>query len=118
MSGALVVQGVQFGIPSGEKDFGPYNIPMSSVDESLSIVAQAGDNIVGVPAGSNGCVIVPPAGGTETLLLKILANDAGVPLSGTQPTVWSWPAAAGPSTFIINSSIALSNTEPIEVVFF
>lgn len=68
------------------------------------VTLTAGDNILAVPAGSTGWVLMPPSGSTITKRLKDSATpgDVGYLLSTTQPSILSIGAAQ--TTIRLNAS--------------
>ncbi len=117
MSGSLTVNGTQTGAPSSPsgRALGSFNIPMGVCDETADVFLASGANTVTVPAASVGAVLVPPAAGVETLILKGVTGDTGVPISAVNPTVLTWDAA--PASFCLTSSTAVATT-PLVVAFF
>lgn len=62
----------------------------------------AGANTITPPSTTTTCaVIVPPTGNVQTLTLKGVTGDTGVPLSLTDPTSIALPAT--PGTFVLTA---------------
>ena len=91
---------------------------MSDVDETLDENLIAGDNVINIPPGCNGCWVIPPTTntgtGAVTLKTKSVAGDAGEERSGYIPWSHSYPNPA-PASFIINASGVLNG---VKVRFF
>jgi hypothetical protein len=65
----------------------------------------SGLNTITLPTGGStvtGATIVPPAGNTQTILLKGVTGDTGVGLHLTDPT--SLALAAGTTTFVLTTN--------------
>lgn len=65
-----------------------------------------GTNTITLPTGGTtvrGATIVPPAANTQTLTLKGVAGDTGVPLHLTDPTSIAFPAAGAPASFVLTA---------------
>jgi hypothetical protein len=116
MSGTLQVSGQN--TTSGGSEAFDIEIPMSDVDEVLDLSLISGDNVVNIPAGCNGCWVVPPSTntgtGAVTLKTKSTNSDAGEARSGYIAWSHSYPTPA-PASFIINASGPLAG---VKVRFF
>ena len=113
MGGTLLISGTQSGIPTGEAVIGPFNVPMSNVDETLSVTLAQGDNTFALPAAIEGVIIMIPANQTGVVKLKGAGADTGVPLSVLEPTVLEFPSGGVPASIILNASVA--GTSPTTV---
>jgi hypothetical protein len=74
--------------------------PASITIHSLSI----GDNTITVPTGGStvkGATIVPPAGNAQTITLKGVGADTGIPLSKVDHTSLGFDTA--PANFVLNA---------------
>lgn len=65
-------------------------------------------------ATAGGVVITPVAGNTNTLTLKGISGDTGIPLAPSAPFVWTFTPGSPPSSFVITAS----NTTVVDLVFF
>lgn len=108
MAGALTVSGTQTGIPSGQRAYSLTISPMSNYESTVAVVLASGANTITVPTAASGgglpagFFLIPPPGNTQTLTLKGVTGDTGIPISPTQPTVISF-AAAPPTSFVITA---------------
>lgn len=95
VSGSWRVYGSVTGLPSGTRAVDVSVNVGTGVDVTQQIVAVgAGFNSVTVPTGYTAVLIVPPSGNAQTITLKGITGDTGVPLSPTQPTLLTLGAAA------------------------
>lgn len=79
--------------------------PGSVTIHSLSL----GDNTITVPTGGTtvkGATIVPPAGNAQTITLKGVGGDTGIPLSKLDPTSLGFETA--PVNFVLNAGGAIN----------
>lgn len=81
------------------------------------ITLAAGNNTISVPniaalAVAKGCTIVPPSGNANTLTLKGVAGDTGIPLHKTDPTsiTFDTPPAA---SFVLNAGAQIDGVRLI-----
>lgn len=76
-----------------------------SAPGSITIHSLAlGDNTITVPTGGStvkGATIVPPTGNAQSITLKGVGGDTGIPISKLDPTSLGFEAA--PVSFILNA---------------
>jgi hypothetical protein len=68
-----------------------------------------GDNTITVPTGGStvkGACIVPPAGNAQTITLKGVGADTGIPISKLDPTSIGFETA--PANFVLNAGGAIN----------
>ena len=107
MAGTVTVTGLSASEPAGQRALGPLTIPGSStIGETWAGPLANGANVISVPNGSIGVVIVPPTTGAVTLVYKTSLNaaDAGLPISASQPSVHTFPSAASSMTITITTN--------------
>lgn len=73
-----------------------------------SMTLASGFNSITVPTKAGGVVLVPPAGNTNSLVLKGITGDTGVTLSKTAPTMLSFDTTP-PSTIGITAGASTSD---------
>jgi len=61
----------------------PAATPVLSRTDPLDLAS--GSNAITPPVGAKVCIFVPPSANTQTITLKGVTGDTGVPLSKTQP---------------------------------
>jgi len=116
MASSITISGVKPGVGAGPQTIGPLTITANaSIGAVTDIVLASGANTITVPAGSTAMVIVPPTTNTQTLTLKGVTGDTGVPLSPTQPSVISFPASA-PSTVVLTAGALFSGITEISFI--
>lgn len=103
-SGSWRIFGSVTGLPSGTR----------SVDVSINAGATAPDQTttqsingfaaVAVPTGYSGVLIIPPSANVNTITLKGITGDTGVPLSPSQPSAIA--LGTGVTTIGITTSAA------------
>jgi hypothetical protein len=98
-NGFFSIQGRQVATPAANSQtVGPFNIPFSPTASVFSGSLGAGTTTDPVPAGSFGCVIIPPIGnppGGVTLKMKTVSGDSGTFISTQQPTEIQWDTVNG-----------------------
>jgi len=103
-SGTLTVAAGIIGTPLGQEISGPLSVTNSaSVGQITQVVLQSGANTVAVPAGSLAVVIVMPSGNTNSVTLKGVTGDTGIPLS-TAGLAGAFVFPAAPPTSIVLTS--------------
>jgi hypothetical protein len=110
MSGTVTITGLSASEPAGQRILGPLSVQGYIVVGDTQATALAmGDNVIPVPAGAIGAVVIPPATGTATLTYRTNLNqaDVGLSISPAQPFVHVFPSP-GPTTIILNASAAQS----------
>lgn len=110
MAGVVTITGLSASEPAGQRVLGPITIQGTIVvGDTVTESLNAGDNVIPIPSGSTGVVIIPPSVGGATLLVRTSLNsgDSGLPLSPYNPFVYTFPSPA-PTTVILNASTALS----------
>jgi hypothetical protein len=111
--GAVVsVSGMGSGAPGGEVAFGASIVNATSVADVAMVTLLNGANTIGIPTGAVGCFFVPYPSNVQTLTLKGVTGDTGVPLHVTNPIVISF---GGGNTFVITAG---GNTGGISYFYF
>lgn len=118
MSGELVIQGVQEGIPEGEKLFN-FSIPLGNVDVSNQYQLASGVTAVPVPQETpppNGVMIVLPL--SNSVAVGYAASSSATPLyiNKTGLAIWQFDAANLPTNIYLTAGAAM--TAPLTVIFF
>ena len=106
MAGNITLSGLSASEPAGQRVLGPISIQGSIViGDTFSGGLSSGDNVINIPAGAVGVVIIPPSTGAAVLKYRTSANsgDAGLPISPNQPFVHVF-ASPIPTTVTINAS--------------
>jgi len=76
-----------------------------------SVSLGSGANTITVPAGVvGGVVIKPPSGNTQTLTLKGVTGDTGVPVSKVNGTMLAFDTSP-PASFVLTAGGAIANVE-------
>ena len=105
-NGFFQIAGVQTGTASGgASQLGPFTVNFGSVPDSSEIPVNT-TQTVGVPSGSNGVIVIPPAGNiTPTLQWSTvsLANAAGNFIAPGTPSIWEWDQAHVPANLYLVS---------------
>lgn len=117
MAGTLTITGLSATEPAGERKFGPITIQGTVVlGETYAAPLASGDNKFTIPTSAVAALIVPPLNGSAELKLRTSANegDAGLPISTSNPVVYSFTTVA-PATLIVHASTSVAN--PITVAF-
>lgn len=92
------------------------NYPFALAENTTSAAAisnltlTTGANTITLPTGVGtikNALIIPPTGNSQTLTLKGVTGDTGVPLSPTAPTLLSFPASPS-ATFCITAGGAVT----------
>lgn len=68
------------------------------------------------PAGAYGCLIVPPTGNLQTLTLKGITGDTGIPISSSQPTLLSFSVPSSSNAVGLTSGGAITGV--VTLTFF
>lgn len=92
---SVTITGSVAGGPSGSKTMSIPVISSATSTDALGVVAlSSGFNSVTVPSNTTGVVIVPPAGNTQTITLKGVTGDTGIPLHVTNATLLTLPSSS------------------------
>lgn len=103
MAGNLVISGTQTGIPSGQRLFSiTFPVAMSNNEATTNVTLSSGANTITVPTGATKVIIIPPAANTQTLTLKGVTGDTGIPLSPTDVAVIPFPASP-PANIVVTA---------------
>lgn len=93
-SGSWRISGSVQGLPSGTRDVDVSIIaPTNAVDVTTTLAATTGFNAVTVPTNATAALIIPDPANTQTIQLKGVTGDTGIPISKTQPTAIALNAA-------------------------
>jgi hypothetical protein len=106
MAGTLNISGLSASEPAGQRALGPMTVQGTVViGDTQAGPLSSGDNVVTVPTGAVGVVVIPPSTGSATLRYRTSLNnsDAGLPISASAPSVHVFPSPA-PTTVILNAS--------------
>jgi hypothetical protein len=105
MPGYAAISGLITGTTAGSNPLGPF---VTAANAAADFVVQgpilpSGNFTVTCPLFvSAGVIIVPNPANTQTLTLKGINGDTGIPLSPVAPTMISWPASP-PATFVLTA---------------
>lgn len=93
-SGSWRVYGSVSGLPSGTRAVDQtVTAPTTAVDSTQTLVTGgAGFNAITVPTGATAALIIPDPANTQTIQLKGVTGDTGIPLSKTQPSLITFGA--------------------------
>jgi hypothetical protein len=109
MAGTLTISGTQSGIPSGSRAFSvSIPGPLSNNEATTNVALASGANTITVPTGATGVLIIPPAANAQTLTLKGVTGDTGVPISPSQPSLIMF-ATAPPATIVVTAGGAIAS---------
>lgn len=109
-SGVITVSGSVTSLPQGAWTVGPFTLTPNASGNYVQteITLASGANTITVPSWAAMVIIVPPSNNTQTLTLKGVTGDTGVPISETAPTLLSFTAATIPANFVITAGGATS----------
>ena len=83
------------------------NITLSSADYDHSqLTLASGDNTIAIPVGGLAMLFIPPVANSDTITLKGVTGDTGIPLSKTEPSYISLDAAGGDILLVAGAEIA------------
>lgn len=99
------------------------NNPGESVDYQLfnpnspcvvqALILSSGNNTINAtscPAITNagGVILIPPTSNIQTLTVKGVTGDAGIPISPNAPFVYTFTAGSPPTSFVLNAGGGLT----------
>lgn len=96
------------GTPTGTKTISIPVVVASPLDDSTVITLASGANTITPPTGATVACIIPPAANAQTITLKGVTGDTGVPLSLTQPT---WLTLASAAAFCLTAGAQIVGVE-------
>lgn len=87
-SGSWRITGTVTGLAAGSRSVDvSITAPSTAIDGSFVDVHGSGIfNAITVPTGATAVLIIPPSGNAQTITLKGVTGDTGVPLSKTMPS--------------------------------
>ena len=114
-TGNLSVSGnVSNNVGNTQITIGPLSVTTNAaVPLEQTVTLTTGANTVSLPTGITCLIIVGPNGANPkpnptyggTLTVKGIAGDTGIPISSTNPVMYTWDSTtAAPSSIIINAS--------------
>jgi hypothetical protein len=113
-TGTLTLAGTIVGYPTGQRVVNLLWPLPASIDESLQLFLNVGDNPVVVPGGASIVVIEFPSSNAAQVILKGTPGDTGIALHRTLPHVQSLDVTVG--GFVLTAMAPL--TGPVQLTFF
>lgn len=107
-SGVITISGTITGLPQGTWTLPPFTITINAGGNyaQTEVTLASGANTITVPSWASVCIIDPPSNNTQTLTLKGVTGDTGVPISETEATLLNFTTP--PANFVITAGGALS----------
>jgi hypothetical protein len=102
--GALYINGVQTGLPSGgPQGIGPFAVPASGVQDTNAWTVNTATTVP-VPPLAAGVLLVPPVGGSVAWSFKTISGDTGTHLDKALPTFINFDSSNMPANIYLTSA--------------
>ena len=105
MAGTAVVT-IQYNLANGVSGAAQDQASFNNLTANEQVTAAnltTGANTITIPTAPTtptGVIMYPPAGNTQTITVKGITGDTGLPISPTAPFAWGFPAAP-PANFVL-----------------
>lgn len=107
-AGSWRIYGTVTGLPSGSRSVdASIAAPTTAIDATTTLACTTGFNAVTVPTGYTAVLVIPPSANAQTIQLKGVTGDTGVPLSKTLPSAIALGATAA-FGFTVGGSVTLT----------